>query len=255
MVDLDINGAVIKDIELVIFDRDGTLIDLYSYWSWMIGKRAELICERLNLEEGHRKKLMFVMGIDETDKKIRPGGPVGLKKREIVMQEAIDYLSLIKLNDTNHVCMEVFQEVDKISFGNLENIIKPIDGLQAIFNKLTRNSCKIAIATTDKTERARISMDFLGLTRQIDCIMGEDGVRHPKPAPDMANKILSYLNINKNNAVMVGDAITDAQMGISAGLRASIAVLTGLTSLDEFKKVTPYVIKNIGSIKIKNAEE
>lgn len=253
MVNIKINGYAIDDIGLIIFDRDGTLIDLYAYWSWMVGKRAELICRKLNLGEEYRKKLIFVMGINEQNKRIRPEGPVGLKKREIVMQSAIDYLSSIGLSYTFEICLQSFQETDKLSFANLSSIIKPINGLYELFNQLVKNSCKIAIATTDKTERAKIIIDFLGLTNQIDFIVGENSVEKPKPAPDMVNLILESLKIERSRALIVGDAVTDIQMGINAKVKASIAVLNGLTPKSELKKLTPYLIESIEEIEVANA--
>jgi phosphoglycolate phosphatase len=252
MVNLKLDNDVIEGIELVIFDRDGTLIDLYAYWSWMIAKRAELICSKLKLQPKHKKGLMFAMGIDERNKRIRPEGPVGLKKREIVMQAAIDYLLSLNLRDVSDICLESFQEVNKLSFDNLENIIKPLNGLYGLFDDLVRNSCKIAIATTDKTDRARLAMDFLKLTHKIDVIVGENDVKEAKPAPDMAYVILERLNVKKDRAVMVGDAVTDIQMGRNAGLKASIAVLTGLAPEDELEKFTSYVIESIEDIKVES---
>ncbi len=254
MVNIKINDHTIEDIGLIIFDRDGTLIDLYSYWSWMVKKRAELICQKLSLGQRHQTELMFAMGIDEENRKIRTEGPVGIKKREIVMQSAIDYLSSIGLADTFKICLQSFQETDQLSLANLSAIIKPIPGLYELFNQLVKNSCKIAIATTDKTERARIVIDFLQLTKQIDLTVGEDSAGKPKPAPDMAELILRSLKVDRNKTVIVGDASSDIQMGMNAGLKASIAVLNGLTPKAELEKLTSYLIESIKEIEVVNAQ-
>ncbi|MFC1804630.1 HAD family hydrolase, partial [Candidatus Omnitrophota bacterium] len=119
-----------------------------------------------------------------------------------------------------------------------------------LFSLLKENSCKIAIATTDKTERAELVMDFLGLKDQTDFIIGADLVKKGKPAPDMVNFILKRLAIDRGRAVMIGDALTDIQMGINARLKASIAVLSGLASESELKKLTPHIIKSIETIRV-----
>jgi phosphoglycolate phosphatase-like HAD superfamily hydrolase len=46
MVALSVNSKIIQDVGLVIFDKDGTLIELYHYWSQMVALRARLICDQ-----------------------------------------------------------------------------------------------------------------------------------------------------------------------------------------------------------------
>ncbi|MFC1805325.1 hypothetical protein ACFLZ3_05840, partial [Candidatus Omnitrophota bacterium] len=119
MADLKINEKNIGGVDLVIFDRDGTLIELYDYWSWMIGQRAELICQKIDFDREYLPGLIFAMGIDSENKKIRPQGPVGLKKREKVMQCAAEYLSRQGIPDTHEDCVEAFKNADRLSTTNL----------------------------------------------------------------------------------------------------------------------------------------
>ena len=41
MIDIKVNGEVIRNIEGVIFDKDGTLTDSHIYWSEIIRRRAK----------------------------------------------------------------------------------------------------------------------------------------------------------------------------------------------------------------------
>lgn len=250
MVNIKVNNQTIEGIDLVIFDKDGTLMDLYHYWSQMVGLRAEFICQELGLDAKHYGNLLYEMGVDSKVGKLRPEGPVGLKKREIVLQAAVDYLTSIGCPDTHNLCFEAFKEVDRFSSENLKRFIWSIDGANDIVNTLSENGCKIAIATTDVTERAKLAMEFLGIANKIDFIAGADMVSNSKPNPEMIHVILNTLNIDKSNAAMVGDAITDVQLGINADLKASIGVLTGLSSYEQLKMVTHYVANGISDLKI-----
>ena len=245
MVNIKVNNQTIEGIDLVIFDKDGTLMDLYHYWSQMVGLRAEFICQELGLDAKHYDNLLYEMGVDSKVGKLRPEGPVGLKKREIVLQAALDYLASIGYPDTYNLCFEAFKEVDSFSSENLKQFIRPIDGANDIVNELSQNGCKIAIATTDVTERAKLAMEFLGIGNKIDLVTGADMVGNSKPDPEMVYVILDTLNIDRSKAVIVGDAITDVQLGINAGLKASIGVLTGLSNANELRKLTPYIITSV----------
>lgn len=251
MVDLIVNDKRLNDVELVIFDRDGTLIELYHYWAQMIAKRAELICQHYGLDGTHKNELMFEMGVDVANRKLRPEGPVGIKKREIVMQAAIDYLSAQGIKNSSDTCVEIFNEVDRLSENDLSALIKPLDGALELIDRLHGLGCKTAIATTDKTERARLSLDYMEITDKFDYVIGADAVERSKPAPDMVEVILDKLKVAKDRAVIVGDAITDIEMGRKAGLKASIAVCSGITPRERLEQLTDLVVDDISKIRVR----
>ena len=248
MIDLILPAQTIGDIELVIFDRDGTLIDLYHYWSQMLYLRAEQIIEVLKIDKTHISGLVSAMGVDEAKHCIKPEGPVGLKKREIVMQSAINYLDSQGFHSTYDICFDVFKKVDLVTENKLDQLIKPIDGMYKLLNSLKANGCLIALATTDRTARAELSLKYLGINDDFVAVIGADSVSESKPASDMIDLILSKTGTARSKTVMVGDALTDIQMGLNARVKASIGVCTGLTTGDDLLKLTPYVINDISEI-------
>lgn len=250
MVNLQIGTGIIRNISLVIFDKDGTLMDLYNYWSNMIAYRVDLAQERFKFGPEHKSEIMFAMGVDLSEKCLRPQGPVGIKKREVVMQAMVDSLTGLGFNVAEGECCEIFKEADKHSLAHLPEIVKPVEGMQKLIDYLHGSGCKIAIATTDKTERAKLAMRILGISDKIDMVVGEDMVKNYKPHPDMVKLILRELSTAEHNAVMVGDALTDVEMGINAGLLASIGVCSGITTRDKFLDKTKYVIQDISCIKL-----
>lgn len=250
MVDLKVGSNIIKKIGLVIFDKDGTLMDLYKYWSSMVAYRVDLVQARLKFSDDHKKDIMYAMGVDIANKRLRENGPVGLKKREIVMQTMEDALGKIGFRDIKDICHQVFEEADDVSMGHLEEIIRPINGMKTLINSLCERECRIAVATTDKTVRAKLAVQILGIADKIDIVVGEDMVKNYKPYPDMVYEILKSLGVDKESAVMVGDAVTDVEMGMNAGLRASIGVCSGLTARKELVAKTQYIVEDISCIKV-----
>jgi phosphoglycolate phosphatase len=193
---------------------------------------------------------MYAMGVDVENGRLRSEGPVGLKKRETVMQAMVDSLTEIGFTDTYDMCYEIFKEVDEQSVNHLKDIVKPVNGMHELVNTLYEKDCKIAIATTDKTARADLVIDFLGMSDKVNMVVGEDLVANCKPHPDMANLILKELSVDKENTVIVGDAITDIEMGFSAGLKASIGVCSGLTSARKLEERTEFVIEDVSRISV-----
>lgn len=248
MVDIKVGREVIRDVQLVVFDKDGTLIDVHTYWVNMIKFRAELVVNKLCLGEKEKLGLMDSMGVDIGLWKIKPEGPVGIKKREIVLQSGVEYLISLGMSDQTSLFKEAFREVDKNSMNHFQTIIRPLDGLFELFEGLKKRSCFIAIATTDRTERARLAMRHIGVGDSIDFIVGADLVKKSKPATDMADLITNKLGIPKESSVMVGDAISDVQMGINAKFKASIGVASGLTTAERLLEITPFVVSDIAEL-------
>ena len=250
MADIKVGREVIKDVQLVVFDKDGTLIDVHTYWVNMIKFRAELVAERLGLGEEEKLGLMDSMGVNTALWKIKPEGPVGLKKREIVLKAGVEYLMTLGMPDQTSLFEDVFREVDENSSEHFDEIIKPLDGLYELFEGLKKSSCLIAIATTDRTERARLAMRHLGVEDSIAFIAGADLVERSKPETDLVDFVTHELDVSKGSSVMVGDAVTDVQMGVNAKFRASIGVASGLTTTERLLEITPFVVSGITELSV-----
>ena len=250
MISLQAGRDIIDSIEVMIFDKDGTLMELHHYWSMMVGLRARMICKELGLGEADMKGVAYAMGADLDSGRLRPEGPVGLKKREIVMGAAIDYLACLGHNNTHDLCFDVFKEVDEISSKDLKDFVRPIKGAEKLIRSASQKGCKIAIATTDRRERASLAMCFLGFGDMVDLVVGADDVSKPKPDPEQIELVLKTLSVDRSRAVMVGDALTDVGMGVNAGVKASIGVLTGFAMAVELLEITPYVAESVSDIHV-----
>lgn len=251
MIDLSVNSKVIHDVGLVIFDKDGTLIELYPYWSQMVALRARIICESFGLGTEHQAGLRWALGVDEKAARLRQEGPVGLKKREIVLKAATDYLDGIGRRDTLRLCEQAFERADEVSSGDLGQFIRPIQGAASLMGTLHARGCRVALATVDVGRRARLAMDFMGVSDTLDLVVGGEEVVRSKPDPEMVQIILDRLGIARSQAVMVGDALSDVQMGINAGLKASIGVLTGYATAEQIRTLTPFIARDVSELAVR----
>jgi phosphoglycolate phosphatase len=250
MVTLSINSKIIHDVGLVIFDKDGTLIELYPYWSQMVALRARLIGEALGLDPEQEAELRWALGVDETAGRLRPEGPVGLKTREIVLKAATDYLDGVGRGNRLRLCKQAFERADEISSGDLGRFIRPIRGAVSLMGALRKGGCRVALATVDVSRRARLAMEFMGASDTLDLIVGGDEVARSKPDPEMVRLILDRLGAAPSQAVMVGDALTDVQMGRNAGLKASVGVLSGFATAEQLRALTPFVARDVSELTV-----
>lgn len=250
MISLKIGNNLLHEIDLVIFDKDGTLIELNPYWVKVTYMRAETIANYFKLNEENVQDLASVMGVDTLTNKLKECGPVGVKKREVVMKAAEDYLMSLGYNNTRDPCAAAFEEVDRISLTIFDKLVHAIPGTERLLKELHENGCKIAIATSDRTNRARLAMKHLNFLQYIDIIVGADCIASPKPDPETVSFILEKLNCHHMNTVVVGDTDVDMELGVRSGVKACIGVFSGTAPKEVLIQKTPYVINNIGLIEV-----
>ncbi|WDZ88002.1 HAD-IA family hydrolase [Micromonospora cathayae] len=102
--------------------------------------------------------------------------------------------------------------------------IEPFPGVRDLLQRLREGGVATAVATGKSGWRARSLLDRLGMMELFDHVVGSDEVARPKPAPDIVLRALELLGARPQEAVMVGDAVTDLASARGAGVTAVAAV-------------------------------
>lgn len=93
----------------------------------------------------------------------------------------------------------------------------PYPGILELVEKLKKSGIKTAISTN----KADVPAQELGreyFNGIFDLIVGQQDGLKVKPAPDSVNKILSILDIQKKDAIYIGDSDVDVQTAKNSGL-------------------------------------
>jgi len=91
-------------------------------------------------------------------------------------------------------------------------------------------------------------LEHLGLKKYFRTVVTALDVKKPKPSPDALLVSANRLRVKIQDCAIVGDSIVDIQAGKLAGAK-TIAVLSGLFTLEELKKHKPdLIITNINSL-------
>lgn len=122
--------------------------------------------------------------------------------------------------------------------GNLTKKTRAFPGVNATLQHIKASDGLCSIATSKKTEFAKLSCDYLKIDPFIDLYIGDDKVTNKKPHPEMLEYTLRELGVHKDDAVMIGDATTDIEMGKAIGMD-TIAVTWGAHSVDMLKSADP----------------
>lgn len=93
----------------------------------------------------------------------------------------------------------------------------PYPGILELVEKLKKSGIKTAVSTN----KADVPAQELGreyFNGIFDLIVGQQDGLKVKPAPDSVNKILSILDIQKKDAIYIGDSDVDVQTAKNSGM-------------------------------------
>ncbi|MFW5902754.1 MAG: HAD-IA family hydrolase, partial [archaeon] len=219
-----------KRYKAVLFDVDGTLIDLTAV--------AKAINEALE-KNGYEK---------QTEKRIKKemiGYP--LEKTVMHLFGASEEKGKKVRDDYNEIYLNQKEK------GNLYPYV------EETIKKLREEGFKIGIVTTKRRSEA-LSVIETYPEIKYDVLIGGDDTERNKPDPDPIEKACEMLKINPKEAIYVGDHEVDVKAGLNAGCDV-IAMTTGVHNREELKKYESENVKIIDDIKdiipiaLKEAEE
>ncbi|MFD9237303.1 HAD-IA family hydrolase [[Kitasatospora] papulosa] len=123
----------------------------------------------------------------------------------------------------------------------LAHQVRLFPGVVPMLQELRDRGLKLSVATGKSGPRARSLLEQLGVLPLFDHVIGSDEVARPKPAPDIVLRALDLMDAGPDEAMMIGDALTDLESARSAGVTA-VAALWGETAEEEMLAAGPDVV-------------
>ena len=207
-----------KNIKLIIFDLDGTLVDAYA----AIGKSFNYLMRRLGLKPQSLEVIRHLVGRGDINL-FKPYLPPGDLKPALILYRAHHKYSLLK---HSHLYPQA----------------------RFLLRRLKARGYKLAVASNRPSEFSHILLKHLKINSFFDYVLCADQSRHGKPHPEMLNRIVKRFGLKKSQALYVGDMVIDAQAGRRARID-TIIVTGGSSSKSEIKKERPFkIISAIGRL-------
>ncbi len=235
---------------LIIFDKDGTLVNFTATWVPLIRKRVAFLLKALGRNGELEAFLLKSWGIDPTSGRIDPRGPCPVSPRsdEIVIGTMTLYQHGYLWDESKQWVIQAFDQADAAS--NRREMLKPVEGIQPLLSLLKRKGFFLALATSDErrdTEAMLSSLDMEGL---FDIVLCAGDVNPPKPHPQTILTICRQLSVSSQETILIGDTVTDMLMGKKAGVALTVGILEGgVTPREELERVADIVIDSIRELK------
>jgi phosphoglycolate phosphatase len=233
--------------ELVIFDKDGTLIDFRQTWIEIIANLIKTMGKYVSMTDPLRSRVQEALGISVDDGTIDASGPLAMGtfiECDALLAYCL-YREGISWNKAQDIVRSLGDEVFRSDARTRS--IRPAKGVIPLLSRLKDKGIHTAIATNDKAADATSDMTAIGAAHYIDIVVGADSVENSKPAPDMVRKICGHFQVEPSSAVLIGDTVMDAMLGKNSGVMLTIG-LPGIVSKEVLQEHMDVVVDSLDDI-------
>jgi phosphoglycolate phosphatase len=234
--------GLLDGIGLVVFDKDGTLIDFDAMWSpWIIE-----LCARLESATGRpiSERLFAELGFDAAAGRTIPGSPLAVLPMTILRDAVADVV--VRAGATEAAAARALEKAWFVP--DPVTTARPLADLPRLFAALHAAGRRIAVATSDDHAPTARTLAGLGLADLVDMLVGADDGVARKPAPDMVLRAAAALGVSASRTAVVGDSLADLEMGRAAGAGRVIGVLSGVSLRGDLEPFADVVVNSVADL-------
>jgi phosphoglycolate phosphatase len=223
LVQIKCGDRQFNNIQAVIFDKDGTLVNSANFWRELGIKRARLIDAQI---PGIGEPLLMAFGIQ--DDYLDPTGLMAVGSRyenEIASAAYIAETGRGWLESLS-IAKKSFQEADQFLQNRSQE--KPLfSGVLDCIKAFSESGLKIGIISADTTANIKIFIEQYHLSNYVQFGLGSDPEGFIKPDPRLFIQTCQSLAVAPEHTLMVGDAEGDIIMAKQANAAGAIGICWG----------------------------
>ena len=250
MICLKTQNWEIDNIETILFDKDGTFIDLHYFWGKMTELRCEEIIKTFNLNNTVFDKLCLILGYDRITKKMLSNGITAMYSRSTIIKIFREELEKFNVSTSEEKLAEIFDYVSTVFYKDMTKYIKPIEEAINFIKAIHTRGIKLGIVTSDSVKSTELTLEYFSWNNLFECAVGRECSNETKESGALTQIALQKLNANPQTTIMIGDAPMDYLAAKNAEINKTILVATGQISAEELKKTSPYVLNSLQELTI-----
>lgn len=213
---------MLNNIEAVIFDMDGTLIDSMQLWKnidkeFLGSRNIEIPSQLGDKIEG--------MSLNET---------------------AVCFKEMFELPESTDEIIDIWHSM---AISKYETEINLKDGAYDFLNVLNEKNIKLGIATSNSRKLAEACLSSLDIIDRFDAIITGNDITNGKPSPDIYLKAAKHLNVSPEKCLIFEDIPNGIRAGINAGMKTCAIYDDFSAPLTEIKKeLADYYINDFNEL-------
>jgi phosphoglycolate phosphatase len=234
---------LLDGIDLLIFDKDGTLIEFHLMW----GPWVEELAVRLEAATGLplREGLYPLLGLDRATGRVEAHGLMAATPMRRLREVVERYVSDAGAGPAAaaEAVASAWHAPDPVA------LAQPVTDLKALLPALRRRVPTFAVATSDDRDPTERTLAALGIAGELAALACADDGMRPKPAPDPVLHLCAELGTTPSRTAVVGDSPADMRMARAAGAGRVIGVLTGVGDLAILEPLADVVLGSIEELR------
>mgnify|MGYP001209380589 FL=1 len=222
----------------VLFDKDGTLIDVNGTW---VPVYRHILMQLFDVDEAGAEALMEQVGYDPETGRFTPGSIIAAGTTAQLVDVWWPQATPAQRRDYARILDHDFTPIVK-------DALKPLLPLVPVFEALKAQGLRLGVATNDSQLSARNHMDELGVLSFFDEIVAADTVPVPKPSGDMIRHFARITGMSPSEIAMVGDNGHDMEEARNGGAGLAVAVLSGNAGPEHISHLADYTIASVAEL-------
>lgn len=250
MINLKTDSWEIKNIDTILFDKDGTFIDLHYFWGKMTEMRVSEIIKRFNLQDTLFPVLCLKLGYDNSNGKMLKDGITAMYSRPVIIEIFCKDLNNLGVSITELQIEEIFDGVSKTFYANMSEYTKPIENAINFIKLVKSRGIKTGIVTSDAAESTLLTLKHFHWENLFDVVIGRESTKETKESGVPVKLALEKLQSNPKFTVMIGDAPMDYIAAKNGGVEKTILAATGQIDEKTLCQTSEFTVSSLDKISI-----
>lgn len=234
------------DCRAVIFDKDGTLVELLPIELGLARTRRAAMKEMFGDQAAAAWE--ETVGVNLATEWIHLDGPLLLAPRrdELLVAATVLYRLGHPWDEARAGARAAYDRADEMHAPPFGGQLLP--GIAEMLATLAAWGLRLAIATNDGRRRSEEMLSILGIAHRFEALVTPADVEDGKPAGDMVLAACAALGCQPSEAAVVGDSPMDLAMARAAGAAAAIGVTSGLNNADRLQPLADVVLPTAAAL-------
>lgn len=248
MINFKTKNWEINNIETILFDKDGTFIDLHFFWGKMTELRVNAIIEKFNISKKYFSNLCLELGYNTDTCKMLQDGITALYSRAKIINIFTKKLEKYNVWTTEEEIEKIFDEVSNNFYKDMQKYTKPIEEAINFIKNMRKKGIKLGIVTSDSLESTKITLKNFDWENLFDSVIGRESSPYTKESGEPTKLALKELGANPMTTIMIGDAPMDYISAQNAGIERTILVASGQIDEITLKSTSKYTVSTLAEI-------
>lgn len=222
----------------VLFDKDGTLIEVNDTW---VPIYRQMLQDLLQTDAEGAEAMMEKAGYERATGKFRVNSILASGTTRELIAVWWPGLDAAGIEEKVRILDHDYAPLARAS-------LKPLFDLEPIFNELKAMGLVLGVGTNDSHVSATNHMAHIGVVEHFVEIIAADTVEVPKPSGNMIRRFAEVTGLQPSEIAMVGDNAHDMDEARNGGAGLAIAVLTGNAESHHIEHLADHTIASVADL-------